>query len=159
MNYPLTPIELGTNILIVLDDYPACLDMLATVVSQLPDMPKRSITLLHCCSMFHYDLEEDLAAVEREFQLEQHYLYQVNDILHSVGVPANHLTTATAMGEDSIIPAILAELKRKAYTGLVVRSRIARHLRRRGILKEDGHMSNIVVWVVPTDIVTLAPAF
>ena len=155
MKRPLTPLELGTSILIVLDECPACLDMLQTIVAYSGDMPQKDITLLYCCSAFASDLTNDWTAEERQFQLEEHYLYQATDILHAAGVPASHIHIARAIGEKCLAAAVAMELKRKSYTGLFIRNHyhlVAHELQHRGLMDEFGRIANIVVWAMPADV-------
>ena len=159
MKRPLTPLELGTNILIVLDECPACLDMLQTIVAYSGDMPQKDITLLYCCSAFASDLTNDWTAEERQSQLEEQYLYQATDILHAAGVPTSHIHIARAIGEKCLAGAIAMELKRKSYTGLIIRHHyhpVAHQLQHRGLMDEFGRIADIDVWAMPTDV--LLPA-
>jgi hypothetical protein len=159
MKRPLTPLGLGTNILIVLDECPACLDMLQTMVACLGSMPQKDVSLLYCCSAFSSDLTSDWTTEERQFQFEQHYLYQATDILHTAGVSASHIHIARAIGQKCLAAAVAMELKRKPYTGLIVRNhyhQVARRLQHSGLMDEFGRIANIVVWAMPVDAVLTA---
>jgi hypothetical protein len=159
----LVPPELGQNILIVLDECPACLDMVYVIVGGLPALAQRKYTLMYCCALFQIEDEMmarvpdamheafgTLEAEEHEFQLAQQYLYQATDILHAAGVPHTHIRIARAIGADSLVGAIATELGQGGYTGIVVRQHhhdMVNGLQIRGIMDTYGQIPGIVMWV------------
>ena len=168
------PQELGQNILIVLDECPACLDMVYVLVGGLSALAQRHYTLVYCCALFQNEdkttphaaetVQEafgSLEAEEREFRLAQQYLYQATDILHTAGVPHTHIRIARAIGSDSLVGAIAAELGRGCYTGLVVRQfhrDMVHGLQCSGIMDMFGRIPNTVIWVIPADTPALSAA-
>jgi hypothetical protein len=166
MKQPVLP-ELGQNILIVLDECPACLDMVYMIVGGLSDLAQRSYTFIYCCELFQSEDEMTtrvsemmqkafgtLEAEEREFQLAQQYLYQTMDILHAADVPDTHIRIARAIGADSLVGAIATEFGQGGYTGIVVRQHhrdMVSGLQCRGIMDTFGRIPGTVIWVIPAD--------
>jgi hypothetical protein len=168
MKHVFVPPELGQKILLVLDECPACLDMLDTIIGGLSDLPQREFTLLYCCTIIHPEYGDThdktgevlaiLEAEEHEFQVAEQFLYQAADMLHAAGVPVNRIHIVKALGEECLVGAIATELKRGHYASLVIRHyyrHIVQGLQWRGVMDTFGRIADTVIWVMPAD----TPAF
>jgi hypothetical protein len=144
--------------LVVMDNCPACLEILRVVASSLPKVNHRYFTLLHCCPTIYWEhgggtdpeTQHEIDAVwqaeEDEYNLTEQYLDESRRILQEAGVADSHIRTITAVEADSLVAATTLELRRGTYSGQRLQSGqlILRHLHRQQIYK-----GRAVWWVRP----------
>lgn len=160
------PPKLGESILIVMDNCPACLDMLKLVISRLPRLNERFFTLLHCCPYLYWehggaddpDNQRYLETVEQaeaeEFRQTQQYFEQASAVLQAAGVPKSHIRTQATTEASSPLEAVMAELRQHEHTGVIISSRhadVINRLRGQGVTDMFRRRMNVAVWALETE--------
>jgi hypothetical protein len=158
--------ELGDNLLVVMDNCPACLEMLGAVASNLPRLNHRYFTLLHCCPAIYWEhgggtdpeTRHEIDAVweseEDEYSLTRQYFDQACHILQQAGVPPSHILTTAAVDNNSVIDATMAELRRGKYTGVIVSSDhhdIINRLHARGLTDIFRRIPKVAAWEIDNE--------
>ena len=158
--------ELGTNLLIVMDNGPVCLDILRMVASNLPRVNHRYFTLLHCCPTIYWEHGGEVSpetrreidavweAEEAEYRLTHQYFADARRMLQEAGVPEAHIRTITAVEQESLVDATVAELKRGQYSGVIVSSdhhELVNRLLGRGLTDLFRHIPKVAVWAIDTE--------
>jgi hypothetical protein len=164
MEVPTTS-KLGQNILIVIDNCPACLAMLRQIVSRLPQVAHRFFTLLDCCPPFYWEhgagpAEEvrheiiaEWQAEDAAFRLTRQYLEEAQCILQAAGVPASHIQLRTAIAEGRLIDAITEALRHGTYSGVIINGQhadVVRRLRGQGLTDRFRQIPKVTVWAIDT---------
>lgn len=160
MNTRLAPPQLGDHILIVLDLDPTFDQALRTAIAQIPHIDQPLFTLL-CCLPVHYwehggadnpDVVHQIKKAWNEEEEEQDdaefYLDQANAILKQAGVPETHIVKTVSSNEDSVISAVMHELKQGFYSGVILSQQhedIVNRLMRRGITDTLRHIPHVGV--------------
>jgi transaldolase/glucose-6-phosphate isomerase len=162
------PDDIGRNLLIAMDDMPESIAMVRIVAHQLPNPSEVKVTLMHYIApiFWEYDASpspEKQEAIHKEIdkfwkeERELHartmsYFDRAKIILQDVGVLADQIETRIYLDENFARDAILDELKRGAYSTVVVGghhnhslfhildSSIAGYIQR--------HARDIQVWIV-----------
>ncbi|MCC7450561.1 MAG: hypothetical protein IT324_24310 [Anaerolineae bacterium] len=133
MKHVLAPPELGQHILLVMDNCPACLEMLRIVIAHIPAVTQKAFMLLHCCPTIYWEhgggpspeVQHAIEAAEdeeaKEFTLTEQYFEQASAILQHSGVPKSQIHSRVAL-EDDLLDAVLAELRQRQYSGVIIGS-------------------------------------
>jgi hypothetical protein len=158
--------ELGENVLMVMDNCPACLAILRMVASSLPKVDHRYFTLLHCCPTIYWEHggDADAAAMremdavwqaeEDEFNVTEQYFARARRILEDVGVPAAHIRAVAAVKEDSLAAATIAEVRRGHYSGVIIsrdHADIVNRLLGRGLTDIFRRIPKVAVWAIDSE--------
>jgi hypothetical protein len=161
--------ELGENLLVVMDNCPACLEILRMLVSNLPRVNHRYFTLLHCCPTIYWEhggdsnpetrreIDAVWKAEEDEYNLTQQYFDQASRVLQEAGVHVSHIRTAAPVEVDSLADATMAELRRGQYSGVIVSSDhqdIINRLHGRGLTDLFRRVPKVAVWAIDTEAYT-----
>jgi hypothetical protein len=143
--------NLGNHILIVMDNCAACLDMIQTVVRSLPDIAERQFTLIHYVPPIYWEHEGDdcheeskrvWEADQRQFIATADYLKQAQTLLVDGGVPASHVNTVVETDTNDTQDAVLNELRRTTYDGVVLS---IRHHGLANLLRGDRSPFNLFI--------------
>lgn len=163
--------ELGQDILIVMDSNPDYLEMLRVAIPRLHKGSQTLFTLLHCCPAIYWEHSGDADTAKREagdvWKAEQSQLErakqcceEVKAILHDAGIPDSHIRAIRAMGEEKLVDATVAELRRGCYTGVIVASYhtdIVDRLLGRGLTDLFRTLPKVKVWALDEAILNLKP--
>mgnify|MGYP005850069485 CR=1 FL=1 len=157
--------RLGNNILVVMDSTPAFHDALRATVAALPEVERRSFTLLCCCPPRYWEHSggepQDVAeqarqmreAKRQDFDRIGRCLDHATKLLGEVGVVEERITPRVVTGHDQILPAVMAELRRIRYTGVIVsdyHTDIINRLERRGVTDLFRSVPDVAVEVLET---------
>jgi transaldolase/glucose-6-phosphate isomerase len=164
------PNEIGNNLLIAMDNTPDSLAMVRVVAHQLREPDQVEITLMHYIAPIYREhgggtSPDELEMIRKESELvwekerelnarTMSYFDRAQIIFKDVGVPAGKIETRVALDENHAREAILNELRRGAYTTVVIDGHhnhalfhilgdsIAGYIQR--------HAPDIQVWIVET---------
>ena len=126
------PPNLGSNLLVAMDDTPDALAVIEQMARWLPDPSRTEVTLMHYLSPVYWEygggdanlaaiLENEAWAQEREeAALTEQYFAQAQKILNKVGVAATHIHTKADWDAADVADAILQELKGGSFTAVVI---------------------------------------
>lgn len=165
MNTHTVSSRLGHNILVVMESTPAFHDALRACVAALPEVERRSFTLLACCPPRFWehsgghsaDIAEQARymqeAKRQDFSRVEQCLEHAASILRQAGVPAERIVQRVVTGHEQMLPAVMAELRRARYTGVIVsayQTDIINRLERRGITDVFRSVPSVAVEVLET---------
>lgn len=155
--------HLGQQILVVMDSKPEFHYALRGAVAQLPERERLSMTLLCCCPARYWEHggtdDETTAAAsrqiweaqEKDFSRAQRCLQHAAALLEETGVLPERITQRVIADKDRLLTAVMAELSRIRYTGVIV-SRyhpdIISRLQRRGVTDLFRNVPDVHVWVL-----------
>ena len=164
MNTEVALPRLGQRILVVINSSAAFMDICRAVTTSLPDISSKSFTLLCCCPTHYWehsgaenaDVKHELEEMSREEQAEFGYadtcLKKAHAIFRAAGIPTSQIAAKIAV-EDSLLDATMTELKRDAYSGVIVSSSqgdIVNRLQGKGITDLLRHTPKVEVWAIPS---------
>ncbi|MGQ9888172.1 MAG: hypothetical protein ACUVSX_06720 [Aggregatilineales bacterium] len=140
--------RLGHNILVVMESAPAFHEALRACVAALPEVERRSFTLLGCCPPRFWEHSggesADVAkqaqrmqeAKRQDFSRLEQCLEHAASLLREAGVPAQRIAQRLVTGHERMLPAVMAELRRARYSGVIISAHhadIINRLERRGV--------------------------
>jgi hypothetical protein len=154
--------ELGSQVMIITDNNSTFLDWLRAAISRLPEAGEKFYTLHHCCPAIYWEhggpsqearQEARLAwnAEESSLARATHYFTHVTTLLREFGVPADHIRTHLSVEEDDPIKAVVDELERGKYSGVILSGYhhdLVRRLQGRGLRGLFRHHLDVVVWAL-----------
>ncbi|MCB9419913.1 MAG: transketolase [Ardenticatenaceae bacterium] len=126
------PTNLGSNLLVAMDDSPLSLDTIRDMVAALPDPAHTDVTLMHYLSPVYWEygggdpvaasiMEDTAWQLERkEEQLTEKYFAKAKAILAEAGIGTTHVRTVEDWEAADVADAILQEVKQGVFTAVVI---------------------------------------
>ena len=161
------PKNLGSSLLVAIDDTPSALDTVEKMARWLPDPAHTDVTLLHYLAPINwgYAGEDPISAtilVEAsrahnvaEEQITNRYFAEAQEILARARVAATHIHAKEDWAGVSVSDAILQELEQGAYTAVVIGQHhhhtLAELFGRDLTSVLHRHAPNITVWTIETE--------
>jgi hypothetical protein len=163
------PSDLGKDLLIAIDDTPGSLDMIKAASCQLPDPQHTEVTLIHYLAPVYWEYGGDspetasyLAEQAREKEDEEEaltlkYFSSARRALQEAGLSERHIHTKENWRANSVMEAVLSELRAGTYSGVIIgqdhHNTLARLLHLDLAHALQRHTDGIVVWVIdaPSD--------
>jgi len=157
--------RLGQNILVVMESTPAFHEALRAYVAALPEVERRSFTLLGCCPPRFWehsggesaDVAEQARQMQeakrQDFNRVEQCLEHAASLLREAGVPAERIAQRVVTGHEQMLPAVMAELRRVRYSGVIVsayHTDIINRLERRGVTDLFRSVPQVAVEVLET---------
>ena len=168
---PLPVSKLGSQIFIITDDNDTFLRCLRVAISRLSGASSKFYTLHHCCPAVYWEhagdprqeakqeVKEVWRAEESTLARTKRYFGLVCAMLQEFGVPADHIRTHLTVEEDNPLKAVVEELDRGPYSGVIVSSYhydLIKRLEGGGVTDIFRHRPNVEVWVLDSDRMGLA---
>ncbi|MBK8026387.1 MAG: hypothetical protein IPK19_34615 [Chloroflexi bacterium] len=156
MSVPI-PVQLGPNILVVMENASAFYDGLRTVATRFPDLPHTFFTLFCCCPTHYWehgggeplDVRREVTAAwraeETAFSQADQCVEHATAILSNAGVPAAHIQSVKSAA-DNRVNAVIDELRHGAYTGVLLANTqidLVRRLEAKGMTDRFRHIPKV----------------